>query len=103
MSARPAIAALLSMLLLGTPSVRAAAPANAGNDEVLTGRVLEVLPQQMLLVQSGTRRVLVYAQQGAGGLDLRPGLAIRIEGQVPRDWLRLSQDELQARRIELLD
>lgn len=66
--------------------------------EVLTGRVAEILPQQMLVLEAGERRVLVYSN-ARDMAELSVGSTVRIEGQVPRDWLRLSRDELQARRI----
>lgn len=102
MFTRLAIAASLTALLLIQPAA-AAIPVDAGATQVLTGRVLEVLPQHLLVVQSGARRVLVYADAASTQLGLRSGQIIRIEGQVPRDWLQLSADELQARRIEVLN
>ena len=103
MLTRLAIAALLSALPFTFGPAQAAAISELAAAQVLTGRVIEVLPQNMLMVQSGERRVLVYGDATIAQLGLRTGQAVRINGDVPSDWLRLSADELKARRVEVLN
>lgn len=65
------------------------------------GVVGNALEPGMFWLESSGRRVLVYSspQQTAA---LEPGERVRIDGEVPQDWMKLAEREVRATEIRRL-
>lgn len=66
-----------------------------GQQMTIEGQVSKVLEPGMFLITSGNETVLIYSTSRLAR-DVVTGSRLRVSGHVPKDWMRLSKNELHA-------
>lgn len=85
---------------LATIVALSAAPAPAAPAVTTAGQVASMPAPRMFTVLVGDRRVLVYASQEQAQ-RVQIGVRVQVVRTVPRDWLKLAADELQASYLQV--
>ena len=94
--------AMLLALSLVSANVYAAVDMSSLEPQTLEGQVGNFLePGLFWLTGSDGVKVLVYSN-AAATKEIRPGQTVRVLGVVPMDWLKLTDQEINARVITSL-
>lgn len=90
---------LAATLMVAATGFATAQDFEAGRELVVEGRVSSVIEPGMFWVQQGDDKVLVYATAEQARL-VRSGSTVKVRGVVPKDWMRLAANELNASVVQ---
>lgn len=90
---------LAATLLVAATGFATAQDVEAGRERVVEGQVSSVIEPGLFWVQQGNDKVLVYATAEQARL-VRAGSTVKVRGVVPKDWMRLAANELNASAVQ---
>lgn len=91
---------LVATLLVAATGFATAQTFEAGRELVVEGQVSSVIEPGLFWVGQGNDKVLIYAS-AEQSRQVRAGAMVKVRGTVPKDWMRLAANELNASAVQM--